>query len=314
MVGSLARMPGRKELMMDVRVLRYFLAVAREESFTGAAETLMMSQPTLSKQIAQLEHELGKKLFERGGRRVTLTEDGMLLYRRAEEIVTLVDRTERELKTDEHDVAGEVAVGGHIPRFLLRAAARTHEVHRGIRFYWHNGDATDVSERLQHGTLDFAVLLRPVDVVRYDFVPLPDVARWGAPVPAGSELAGRGVLTVDDLKHMPLAVHHREGLQREFSLWAGVDMDEFDVSATYNVLNGSPSPFVTSGLGCVVTTDDHLDGGESADVRFLPLDPPLETQCALVYRRHAALSKSAVIFLDQVKQSLQSMHEGNGKE
>lgn len=146
----------------------------------------MMSQPTLSKQIAQLEHELGKTLFERGGRRVTLTEDGMLLYRRAEEIVTLVDRAECELKSDEHDVAGEVAVGGHIPRFLLDAAARTHEAHRGIRFYWHNGDVTDVSERLQHGTLDFAVLLQPVDVVRYDFVPCashgtvgyPGAGRW----------------------------------------------------------------------------------------------------------------------------------------
>ena len=292
---------------MDVRVLRYFLAIAREESFTGAAEALMMSQPTLSKQIAQLEHELGKKLFERGGRRVALTEDGMLLYRRAEEIVTLVDRTE-------HDVAGEVAYGGHFPRYLLKAAARTHEAHRGIRFYWHNGDATDVSERLQHGTLDFAVLLQPVDVVRYDFVSLPDVARWGALVPVGGEFAGRNVLTADDLKRVPLAIHHREGLQREFSLWAGSDTDEFDVSATYNVLNGSPTPFVTSGLGCVVTTDDHLDGDESADVRFLPLDPPLETRCALVYRRHAALSKSAAIFLEQVNRSLQSMHEGNGKE
>ena len=300
--------------MMDVRVLRYFLAVAREESFTGAAEALMMSQPTLSKQIAQLERELGKTLFERGGRRVTLTEDGMLLYRRAEEIVTLVDRTERELKSDERDVAGEVAVGGHIPRFLLAAAARTHERRRGIRFYWHNGDATDVSERLQHGTLDFAVLLQPVDMVRYDFVPLPDVARWGALVPSDGELAGKDALTVDDLKHVPLAIHHREGLQRAFSLWAGADMDEFDVSATYNVLNGSPSPFVTSGLGCVVTTDDHLDGGESAGVRFLPLDPPLETRCALVHRRHAALSRSASVFLEEVNRSLQSMHDGNGKQ
>ena len=194
---------------MDVRVLRYFLAVAREESFTGAAEALMMSQPTLSKQIAQLERELGKTLFERGGRRVALTEDGMLLYRRAEEIVTLVDKTERELKSDEHEIAGEVSVGGHIPRFLLDAAARTHEIHRGIRFYWHNGDATDVSERLQHGTLDFAVLLQPVDVVRYDFVPLPDVARWGALVPSGGKLAGKGALTTDDLKHLPLVIHHR---------------------------------------------------------------------------------------------------------
>ena len=299
---------------MDVRVLRYFLAIAREESFTGAAEALMMSQPTLSKQIAQIDHAGGKTVFERGGRRVALTEDGMLLYRRAEEIVTLVDRTEREFKSDEHDVAGEVAVGGHIPRFLLKAAARTHEAHRGIRFYWHNGDATDVSERLQHGTLDFAVLLQPVDVVRYDFVSLPDVARWGALVPVGGDFAGRNVLTADDLKRVPLAIHHREGLQREFSLWAGSDTDEFDVSATYNVLNGSPTPFVTSGLGCVVTTDDHLDGDESADVRFLPLDPPLETRCALVYRRHAALSKSAAIFLEQVNRSLQSMHEGNGKE
>ncbi len=300
---------------MDIRVLRYFLAVAREESFTGAADALMVSQPTLSKQIAQLERELGKKLFERGGRRVTLTEDGMLLYRRAEEIIALVGRTEREFKSDEHDVSGEVAVGGHIPRFLLKAAARTHEAHRGVRFYWHNGDAADVSERLQHGTLDFAVLLQPVDVMRYDFVPLPDVARWGVLVPtADGVLAGKSVLTVNDLKHMPLVIHHREGLQREFGLWAGVDMDEFDVSATYNVLNGGPSPFVTSGLGCVVTTDDHLDGGESADVRFLPLDPPLETRCALVYRRHVALSKSASIFLKQVNRSLQSMHESNGKE
>ena len=140
---------------MDVRMLRYFLAVAREETITKAAETLHIAQPSLSKQIMELERELGKTLVVRGKRKVTLTEDGAFLRKRAEEIVALVEKTEREISSDAKELSGEVAIGGTASKSVLRAAALLREKHPGVQFHFYSGDAMDVEERLTHGTLDF---------------------------------------------------------------------------------------------------------------------------------------------------------------
>lgn len=156
-------------MLMEVRELRYFLAVAREENITRAAESLHIAQPSLSKQLMELEKKLGKKLLIRGKRKITLTEEGVLLRKRAEEILELVEKTQQEISSDTEDVIGDIYMGGGTPPSVLGAAAKLRERYPDVKFHFYSGDATDVSERLNHGTLDFAVMLQPIDNVKYDF-------------------------------------------------------------------------------------------------------------------------------------------------
>lgn len=174
---------------MDIRILRYFLAVAREENITRAAESLHISQPSLSKQLMELEQETGKQLLVRGKRKITLTEDGVLLSKRADEIVKLLEKTEHELSADSSQVSGEVAIGGNPTNTILNAASTLRAENPEVQFRFYSSDATDVVERLEHGSLDLAVFLEPIDNVKLDFISLPDTAKWGLLVPYSCELA-----------------------------------------------------------------------------------------------------------------------------
>lgn len=164
---------------MDIRVLRYFLATAREQNITRAAETLHIAQPSLSKQLMELEAELGKQLLIRGKRRITLTPDGVLLRKRAEEIVALLEKTEQEIASTDQDITGTVAIGGTPRQGILEAASALHQQYPHIRFSFHVGDAPDITERLDHGSLDFIVLLDRPDKAAYGSHPLPDASVWG---------------------------------------------------------------------------------------------------------------------------------------
>ncbi len=284
---------------MDIRLMRYFLAVAREENITRAAETLHIAQPSLSKQLMELEDELGKQLLIRGKRKVTLTEDGILLRKRAEEIVALFEKTEAELRSDT-SVEGEVAIGGMSTKQILLAAAELRKTHPGVRFRFYASDANDVTEKLDHGSLDFAVLLIPVDEVKYESFPLTDSSRWGVILPTDHPQAQKSALTREDFRSLPLIVHQREGLQREIASWAMTDPEELNISATYNVVNGDPSEFVRSRLGCFLTTENHLASVYAPDICFRPLDPPLLVHHALVWKRHTILGKAASAFFEQI--------------
>ena len=285
---------------MDIRVLRYFLAVAREENITRAAETLHIAQPSLSRQLMELEEELGKQLLVRGKRKVTLTEDGILLRKRAEEIVALLERTETELRSD-ISIEGEVAIGGMPTKQILSAAAELRKAHPDVRFRFYASDANDVSEKLDHGSLDFAVLLTPVDAVKYESFPLTDSSRWGVVLPIENAQARKAAVTREELWALPLIVHQREGLQREIASWAKTEPEKLNISATYNVVNGDPTEFVRSGLGCFLTTENHLASVYAPDICFRPLDPPLFVQHALVWKRHTILGKAAIAFLEQIR-------------
>ena len=166
---------------MDIRLLRYFLAVAREENITKAAESLHISQPSLSKQIMELEQEIGKKLLIRGKRQVTLTDDGVLLRRRADEIVKLLEKTERELSADNVQLSGEVMIGGNPTQNILTAAAKLRAAYPDVRFQFYSSDAIDVLEKLEHGSLDFAIFLEPIDTMKYEYISLNEASRWGLP-------------------------------------------------------------------------------------------------------------------------------------
>lgn len=289
---------------IDLRLLNYFLAVAQEGNITRAANRLHISQPSLSRQLMELEQRVGKQLLVRGKRTTTLTEDGVFLRRRAEDILSLVEKTQRQLRSDMAEAAGEIAIGGHPTPSVLRAAAAVRREYPDIRFQFYSSDATDVMERLDHGSLDLAVFLEPVDPVKYDFISLPDVSRWGLLMPSDCPLCEKNCIQKTDLATVPLILHRRVGLQRLISHWAEAEPEGLNVAATYNVIHGCPEPFVKSGLGCCLITQDLLSPALDGAVCFRPLDPPLETRYALLWKRHAALSRAAEVFLQTCKEHL----------
>lgn len=290
--------------IMEFRELRYFLAVAREENITRAAESLHIAQPSLSKQLMELERKLGKKLLIRGKKKITLTEEGVILRKRAEEILELVEKTEHEISYDLEEVMGDIYIGGSISESVLAVAAELRNRYPGIHFHFYSGDAVDVSERLNHGSLDFAVMLEPIDNIKYDFLSLPDRSEWGILMKKSDPLALKKVLTKADVKRIPLIMHQRIGLQNEIAHWAGTDLENLNIAVTYNVVHGSPAPFVMHGLGYFLTTRDLLAPTLDPNVCFLPLEPELPTKLALVWKKHAVFSKVAETFINTLKQKL----------
>lgn len=243
---------------MDIRLLRYFLAVAREKNITKAAESLHISQPSLSKQIMELEQEIGKKLLIRGKRQITLTEDGILLRKRADEIVRLLEKTERDLSANVPTLSGEVTIGGTPTKTVLTAAAELRADNPDVRFQFYSSDAIDVMEKLEHGSLDFSIHLEPIDTVKYEYIPLHDPSHWGLLMMKDCKLAKKDRIERADILSVPLIFHRRAGLQRLISHWAETEIENFNVAATYNIVNGSPTRFVKSGLGCFLSTEDQL--------------------------------------------------------
>ena len=287
---------------MDIRLLRYFLAVAREENITRAAKHLHMAQPSLSKQMMELEAELGRQLLIRGKRRITLTQDGILLRKRAEEIVALMDKTEQELRGSRETLSGRISIGGTPGKRILETAAALRNANPEVVFEFYSSDATDVTERLDQGSLDFAVLLEPVDTLKYEYVSLGEAAHWGLLLPEDSPLAAKPAVERSDLSAVPLILHRRAGLQREIAHWAQVDLEQLNITATYNVPNGDASTFVRSGLGYFLTSDNHLPQQLDPGLCFRPLSPVIEFRHALVWKRYAVLSAAADAFLQRIRE------------
>lgn len=287
---------------MDIRILKYFLAVAQEENITRAAEQLHITQPSLSRQMIELEQELGKQLLIRGKRKITLTDEGILLRKRAEDIVALVDKTKLDIASGSANISGEIAIGGNAAATLLKAASAMHRQYPEVTFQFYSGDATEVTERLDHGNLDFAVLLQPIDTSKYEYLALPDRSIWGVLMKKDSEFASFDVIKKEDLLQMPLILHRRIGLQQMIADWAQTELDHLHITATYNVVHGSPALFVEHNMDYFLTTRDLLSPNLDPNIVFRPLSPQLEVQCHLVWKRRNTLSNAAKLFLDQVKE------------
>ena len=285
---------------MDIRVLRYFVTVAKEENITRAAESLYITQPSLSKQLMELEKELGKQLLIRGKRRITLTDDGVLLLKRAEEIIALFDKTKQELTCDVGNINGKISIGGLATEEVIQAASSLRNIYPGISFEFYNGDATDVAERLDHGSLDFAVLLEPVDTMKYEYFSLSKNSCWGLLMPKDCELAQKDHIAKEDLHSVPLIFHSRIGLQREITHWAETNIEQLNIAATYNILSGDPCVLVKSGLGYLLTSSDHLPAELDKSLCFKELFPKLELNYALVWKRNAVLSNGSQAFFKKI--------------
>lgn len=283
---------------MDIRTLKYFLMVAREENITHAAKQLHLSQPALSKQLLELEQELGKQLFVRGKRKITLTEDGILLKKRAEEIITLFDKTEQEMLSDTSEIVGEITIGGSVLPEVLEVIHLYQKKYPKVKFNFYSNDADEIKQKLDNGTIDFAILLHPVDTEKYDSIPLKQTNQWGLLLPKDAPLAKQETIHPKDIKHIPLILHKRKELQRAISLWANQDIEQLNVVATYNIISGSPIPFVESRIGYLISNEMHID---SHSVCFRPLEPKLPLQYCFVWKRYAILTKASQKLLEMLQ-------------
>lgn len=290
---------------MELRVLKYFLAAAREENITRAAEQLHVTQPTLSRQLMQLERELGVKLFHRGKYHIVLTEDGMLLRRRAQEIVELTEKTEREFQRSGGELAGEISIGaGETDSMSVLSAcmATFREKHPAVQFCIHSAAADDIKDRLDKGLLDLGLLAEPADFGRYAFIRMPRRERWGVWVRRDDPLAQRKSVTREDLLGRPLLLSHREEVRRELAGWFGESFDRIEIAATFNLILNAAN-MVYSHVGAALGF--YLSGVSDA-LHFVPLSPPLETGTVLVWKKEQTVSPAAEQFLAYVRHSCQA--------
>lgn len=294
---------------MELRVLSYFLAVAREENFTRAAEQLHLTQPTLSRQIGQLEEELGVKLFTRGSHSILLTEDGMILKRRAQELLELADKTKRDfLHRDEH-LEGTIAIGSGeflATRLLSDCIAAFHKRYPLVRYELYSGNAGNIRDNLERGLLDLGLMWEPIDIRKYEFVSLPVREEWGALVREDSPLADKERLTPRDLVGLPLISAQNELVQSSIGRWLGEYKDQVNVIAKGNLLYNE-AMLAQSNLGAVIGIRLHC---QYEGLRFLPFSPPLESGTALAWKKEQVFPAAVSAFLDFAKKYLKGIADG----
>lgn len=294
---------------MELRVLQYFLAVAREQNISSAAESLHLSQPTLSTQLKALEQELGKQLLIRktkGSRKVLLTEEGMLLRKRAEEILELVRMTESEISLSNEVVAGDVYIGtgeSDMIRIFAKAAKNIQKKHPDIHYHILSGNAAFVQDYLDRGLIDFGVVYSPVDPNEYSCVKVPVRDTWGVLMRKYSPLAEKDSIQPQDLQNEPLIISAQKTDAWPMSDWFGQDMSKLNVVATYNLVFNA-SLLVEEGLGYAVCFDKLINVSGNSSLCFRPLSPKMEAQASIIWKRYQVFSKAADCFLRELEEVL----------
>lgn len=289
---------------VEIRTLRYFLAVAREENMTRAAEMLHVTQPTLSKALKALEEELGKKLFTRHSFRISLTEEGALLRDRAEDLVTMADKIEKEFLSLDDITGGDLYFGlaeSYQIRYLARALHLLKKQYPGLKYHITSGDTEQVTEKLDKGLLDFAVICDAPDTNKYESVPFPEGDLWGLILPADAPLARKDRIEMDDLAGLPLFTS-RQGWEGDIRQWAGERFGELHLEGTFRLAYNA-SMFVREGLGYQLSFRNLVDVSEESGLTFRPLFPKLETKLYLIWNRYQSFTPIAERFLRQVKES-----------
>ena len=289
---------------MEFRVLQYFLAVAREQSISGAAQALHLSQPTLSRQLKEMEEELGKQLFIRSNRKITLTPEGILLRSRAEEIVRLMEKTREEISVPDKAIAGTICIGAGesgSAHFLVRAAQALQKEHPGVHFHIHSGDKATITEQLDQGLMDFGLVFGEVDAFKYEAIPVPYSDRWGVLMRQDSPLAGLEQIRPQDLRGAPLILSRQEMSELRLTPWFGRKSGELNVVATYNLLFYG-ALMARQGMGYTLCLDGILDTPETSGLCFRPLFPPVEAKMNLIWRKNRPLTQAAELFRDKIEE------------
>lgn len=290
---------------MDIRLLEYFLAVAKCGTITKAAEQLHVTQPTISRQLMDLEEMAGAPLLIRGKRQVTLTEAGILFQQRAEEIVSLMDKTMRDVAGQGDLLGGTVAVGyveTCASRMLPKALGGFSARYPKVRYEIYSADGDDIREKLDRGELDFGVLVEPVESAKYDFFRLPYWETWGLLVRRDDPLAQKPYLEKEDVLPLRLIMPRREIVQDHIAGWFGVERSQLNVFASHNLINNA-ALLVEAGLGCIVCTGGcfEIRGGEQ--LRFVPLSPERTTGHVLAWKKNRVFHSAALRFRDYIRET-----------
>jgi Transcriptional regulator len=292
---------------MEIRTLRYFLAVAREENMSRAAELLHVTQPTLSKALKALEDELGKKLFTRHSFSIALTEEGVLLRNRAEDLVSMADKIEKEFLSLDELTGGELYFGlaeSYQIRYLAREIRTFKLSYPGLRYHITSGDTEQVTEKLDKGLLDFAVICETPDERKYHFVSFPEADYFGAAIPADSPLAGKESITADDLAGMPLFCSE-QSWENDIRPWAKERFSALRLEGSFRLAyNGSM--FAKEGLGILLTLNNLIDTSAESGLVFRPLSPRLEMKMYLIWNKYQSFTPIAERFLKQIQKSFQN--------
>ena len=291
---------------MEFRVLQYFLAVTREQSISGAAEALHLSQPTLSRQLKDMEDELGKQLFIRSNRKITLTEEGMILRKRAEEITQLVNKARDEISMSDKLIGGDVTIGAGETdgiRYIARAAKSLQADYPLIHFHIVSGDKLTVLEDLDRGLIDFAVLFGEIDASKYECVELPTAEKFGVIMRKDDVLAQKSVITPEDLSGKPLIVSRQSLCDNDLSNLLGCESESLNIVATYNLLfNGSI--MVDEGMGYAISFDKIINTSCTSNLCYKPLSRQFDVKMSLAWKRYQVFTKAAQKFLAKIQQAV----------
>jgi len=292
---------------MEIRILKYFLAVAEDENITSAARKLHMTQPALSRQMMDFERELGKKLFVRTNKKTYLTEDGLHLKQRAQEILALVEKTAAEMQSTSDEIFGHIHFGAgetDSMQFFAQVMKKIHDEHPQIQFDLFSGNTDDILEKLEDGILDFGLIFGSVISDKYEHIPVPHSNVRGILMRRDSPWAKHGKITQDVLKQMPLITPSRAFYNQTFlSQWCNNDIETLNIVATYNLIYNAVF-MVEVGMGNALCLDNLVDTSENSGLCFCPLAPPSYETPVLVWKRDKAMSKASAIFLEEIKKRL----------
>lgn len=287
---------------MEIRLLRYFLEIAREGNMSKAAQSLFVSQPTLSKQMSELERELGKKLFRRESYGIRLTDEGMLLRKRAEDILDMVDKTTEEFKSLDIISGGDVQIGcaeSYLIKHLANAVKNLREKCPLLRYHISSGNTEQVAEKLDRGLLDFAMIVEPPDLSKYNYIEVPDNDVWGLVMPIDHPLSKKESISADDLSEIPL-ICSAQAMKVDIPRWCGEKADALNISGTVNLCyNGSV--FVKQGLGCMLTFEHLTNVSSQSGLCFRPLTPRLETKMYVIWKKYQVFTPIAEMLVETLK-------------
>lgn len=288
---------------MDIRVLRYFIAVATQENISAAANALHLSQPTLSRQLNNLEEELGTTLFVRGNRKITLTDEGMFLLDRAKEIVDLVEKTEANFNQKSEIISGEIHIGAgetEAMQFIAQTIKKVVAHHPNIKFHLYSGNADDITIKLDSGLLDFGIVIEPANKQKYDYLKLPATDVWGVLMQKDSPLAEKAYIHPTDLLNKPLIISRQTAVSNELSGWLGEEIENLNVIGTYNLLYNA-SLLVKENIGYALCIDKLMNTSEESTLCFRPLSPKLEAGLNILWKKHQTFSSATKIFLTYMR-------------
>jgi len=287
---------------MEIFSLRYFLAIAREENMTRAAEILHVSQPALSKAVKDLEFELGTNLFKRTNYGIRLTEEGVLLSKRAEDILSMVDKTASEFKTMHELLGGEITIGcaeSHLMKYTALAVKSMHEKYPYAKFHLKSGNTAQITELLDKGLVDFGYIAENPNLSKYHMLAMPGEDTWGILLHIEAPLAQKASITYNDLKDIPL-ICSEQSFDNDYSRWIGDKVEKLNIVGTYTLAYNA-SIFVQAGLGGALIFDKIITCSQNSGICFRPLSPTLETKSYIIWKRHQKFNPAATCFLECIK-------------